>query len=126
MASSGLLDHAKSAFRDLYADLPEIQGIIIATSDGLPLAAELKDGASSDRLAALVATALSIGKRMMPSIGMSTVTEFSITTGEGRLFIYAIGDSAALCILTPKTVNLGMVLLKAGDVSKKLATVLAN
>jgi predicted regulator of Ras-like GTPase activity (Roadblock/LC7/MglB family) len=122
MASS-LTETTKQAFQELYTDIPEIKGIILATSDGLPLVSDLKEGVPADKMAALTATALSIGKRIMPSLGMGDVSEFTITSADGRLFIYLVGTSAAMCIMTPKAVNLGMVFLRATEVAKKLGPV---
>jgi len=124
MSTLSLTEQAAKAFKELYSEIPEMKGVILATSDGLPLASDMKSNISADKMAALVATALSIGKRIMPSFGMGEVTEFSITSAEGRLFIYLVGSSGALCFLTPRNVNLGIVFLKANEIAKHLSQVM--
>jgi hypothetical protein len=121
MATRSLAEEAKQAFQEIYADIPEVRGILIATFEGLPVVSDLKGGLSADKLAALTATALSVGKRIMPSLGMGEVTELTISSNEGKLFLYLVGSSAVLCILAPRGVNLGMMFLKAGEVARSLA-----
>ena len=122
MAARSLAEEAKQAFQEIYADLPDVKGLIIATFEGLPVVSDLKGGLSAEKLAALTATALSVGKRIMPSLGMGEVSEITISSNDGKLFLYMIGSTAVLCLLTPRNVNLGMVFLKAGEVAKRLAS----
>ncbi|MCK9408090.1 MAG: roadblock/LC7 domain-containing protein [Bacteroidetes bacterium] len=121
MAGS-LTELSKTVFQEIYADIPETRGIIVASHDGLPLVSDIKGGTSADKLAALMATTISMGRRIMPSLSLGEVSEFTITSSEGRLFIYLIGTSAALCIITPKSVNIGMVFLRATESAKKLSS----
>lgn len=124
MANRGLNDEAKAAFEEIRQDIPEIKGMLIATLDGLPLAADVKGAVSSEKMAALTATAIGVGKRVTASLTMGDLTEVVISSAEGKLFLYLIGTSAVLCLLAPKNVNLGMIFLKAGEISTRLAAVI--
>jgi predicted regulator of Ras-like GTPase activity (Roadblock/LC7/MglB family) len=124
MARTTIADTARDLFEELYADIPEIKGILLATAEGLPLVYDFKEEQSPDRVAALAASALGIGNRLMPLVDMEQVREVNISNATGRIHLCTVGASAALCILTPKAVNTGMLHLKASQVARRFEEIL--
>ena len=120
MSDFGLTEEAKELFSDLIADIPEVIGVLLVSSDGLPIVEELKPGVNAERIAAMVASAVNLGKRISPTVGIGEVSEISIASTEGNLFLYTIGQMATLAILTPKVVNMGMIFFKSAGMIDSL------
>jgi len=112
----GILSELKSV-------LPELQEAIVASTDGLPIA-QLSEGETSARLAAMAATAHGLGKRIATTSQLGNLTE-TVVLGDNAYFIaYAIGDKAVLAITMPSGSNLGLVRLEAQDHARQLAEAL--
>jgi len=124
MAKPTIAEIAKELFEDIYAEIPEIKGILLATIEGLPLVYDFKEEQSAERVAALAASALGIGNRLMPLVGMEQVRDLSVSSASGRVHLYTAGASAALCVLTPKSINTGMLHLKAAEVARRFEEIL--
>jgi len=124
MSDLSMTEKIKKSIAELYNDIPEIKGVAVATLDGLPLVTDIKGDLTGERVSALVATAVSLGKRIMPSLNLGDVTEMSLSSQESKLFLYLIGNSSALCIIAPREINLGMMMLKAGIIARKLVTII--
>jgi|WetSurMetagenome_2_1015567.scaffolds.fasta_scaffold472021_2 uncharacterized protein len=124
MTKPTIAETAKHLFEELYADIPEIRGILLATVEGLPLVYDFKEEHSADRVAALAASALGIGNRLMPLVDMDQVSELSVSNASGRIYLCTVGASATLCILTPRGINAGMLHLKAGQVARQFEAIL--
>jgi len=124
MAKTTVSEAAKGLFEDLYAEIPEIKGILLATLEGLPLVYDFKEEQPAERVAALAASALGIGNRIMPLLGIDQVRELTATGAGGRFHLYSAGPSAALCILAPRSVNTGMLQLKATEAARRFEEIL--
>jgi uncharacterized protein len=125
MAKPTIAESAKGLFEEIYAEVPEIKGILLATAEGLPLVYDFKEEHSPDRVAAVAASAIGIGNRLMPLVGMEQVREISVSSANGRVHLYAAGPAAALCVLTPKVINTGMLQLKANEIARRFEEILS-
>ncbi|PYE50957.1 roadblock/LC7 domain-containing protein [Deinococcus yavapaiensis] len=114
------LNDALSALR---STLPELKGVIIATSDGLPVAQTMGAGVDANRVAAMAATALGLGKRINDTLAAGTLTELSVSGTEGQVFLYSCGRGV-LAVVTPAVMNLGLLHMEARDTAKVIAMVL--
>lgn len=123
MSDFGLTEQAKELFADLLTELPEVIGVLLVSSDGLPIVDKLKPGVNAERIAAMVASAVNLGKRISPTVGIGEVAEISISSTEGNLFLYTIGQTATLAILTPKAVNMGMIFFKSAGMIATLSQI---
>jgi len=125
MSKPSIAEGSKELFAELYAEIPEIRGILLATVEGLPLVYDFKEEQSAERVAALAASAWGIGNRITPLLGTEQVRELSASGPGGRFHLYAAGASAVLSILTPKSINTGMLQLKASEVAQRFEAILA-
>lgn len=125
MSDISMRDQVLKIFQDLYSDVPEVQASVIATLDGLPVVADIKSSSfNPDKISALVATAISVAKRTGQAIGLGELTDLSMTTADGKIFLYLIGKSAVLAVITPKNISLGMLMMKTGELTKRLTAIL--
>lgn len=104
---------------DLTKSMPEILSVIVASPDGL-LIAERSAGGDANRLAAMAATALGLGKRIAAETGLGEVADINVMGESGYFLVYAIGDKAALGVLVPQDANLGLVRLEATETVKNV------
>lgn len=111
-----ILDNLKSA-------LPELQEVIVASADGLPIA-QLGSGETSSRVAAMAATAHGLGKRIATTSNLGDPMETVIIGSQASFIAYAIGDKAVLALTMPAGSNIGLVRLEAQSAAQQLAQVL--
>jgi len=116
-------EQLQSVLSELKSALPELQEIIIASADGLPIA-QLGGGEGSSRVAAMAATAHGLGKRIATTSNLGSLMETVIIGSQANFVAYAIGDRAVLALTMPAGSNLGLIRLEAQDAAKKLANIL--
>jgi len=107
----------------LKAALPELQEVIVASSDGLAID-HLGAGEANARLAAMAATAHGLGKRIATTSDLGEIVETVILGSQAFFIAYAIGDKAVLALTMPAGSNLGLVRLEAQEVARQLSQVL--
>ncbi|ALW89390.1 roadblock/LC7 domain-containing protein [Deinococcus actinosclerus] len=114
-------DRLNVILSDLRGAMPELRGVLVATVDGLPIAQSMGDGADANRVAAMAATALGLGKRINDTLGSGTLTDMGIGGQSGQVFIYAAGHKGVLAVVTPPGVNLGLLHMEARDAAERVA-----
>ena len=124
----------------LRAAIPELRGVLIATTEGLPVAHSIAGGgdparvaAMADRIAAMAAAAMNLAKRVNESLSLGALAEISVTGADGQIFIYSAGTKGVLEVIAPKAGNAGLVHLEAramakdvGDLFEKRSTAAAD
>lgn len=111
----------KAQIEKLCEAIPELQGVLLASGDGLPIAHSLANGADATRLAAMAVAAANLGDRVSDSIKTGSFTEVSIRASEGDLFIYAASSKAVLAVIGPKNANAGLIHLEARNRAREIA-----
>ena len=81
-------ENLQKAVNDLKSAVPDLEGILLASSDGLPIAYSLGANLDPNRIAAMAATALGLGKRITQSLNHGTLSEASITGGKWQKFFF--------------------------------------
>ena len=87
---------------------PELRGVLLASSEGLPVAHSLSNGSDPNRIAAMAAAASSLGRRISDSMATGGLLEVSIRGEDGILFVYSAGPKAVLCVMGPMGANAGL------------------
>ena len=109
---------------NLRSSLPELRGAMVATSDGLPIAQSFSDNTDANRVAAMAATALGLGKRINDTLGTGNLSEMSVSGLQGQVFIYSVGAKGVLAVVTPAGMNLGLLHMEARDAAQSIASIL--
>lgn len=104
--------------------IPELKGALVASTDGLAIAHNLAGGTDPNRVAAMAATALGLGKRITDTLGAGVFTETVVAGTDGQIFIYAAGSKGVLAVVAPAHANIGLIHLEARDVAANIAIVL--
>jgi predicted regulator of Ras-like GTPase activity (Roadblock/LC7/MglB family) len=119
------LEALQKNIETLRAAIPELRGVLIASTEGLPVAHSIAGGADparvaamADRIAAMAAAAVNLGKRVSESLSVGALVEISVTGAEGQIFLYSAGTKGVLAVIAPKGGNSGLVHLEARAVAK--------
>ncbi len=107
-------ERLNQVLQELMEDTPEVRAAIVAAPDGL-LIAERGAGEAANRLAAMAATALGLGKRIATTAGLGGIADVSVMGEDGHFLVYTVGEKAVLGILVPKGANLGLIRLEATE-----------
>ena len=110
----------KTQIEALRNSIPELRGVLLASNEGLPVAHSLSNGTDPNRVAAMAAAASSLGRRISDSLNSGTLSEVSIRSDDGVLFIYSAGQKAVLAVMGPMGSNAGLIHLEARDVAKQI------
>ncbi|HET9656641.1 MAG TPA: roadblock/LC7 domain-containing protein [Kineosporiaceae bacterium] len=108
---------------DLRRSIPELHGVMIASSDGLPLSHDFPES-EAERVAAMAATALGLGKRITERTNLGGLHETVVRGAHGYLVVYSAGENAILVLSGPITSNLGLMRIEARAASGFVSQVL--
>lgn len=114
------LDNLQKSVDGLRAAIPELKGVLLASSEGLPIAHSLSNGTDPARMAAMAAAAASLGRRVSDTLSAGSFEEISVAGNEGQIFLYSAGSKGVLAVLGPNGCNAGLVHLEARGVAKEL------
>ncbi|MFC6592834.1 roadblock/LC7 domain-containing protein [Deinococcus lacus] len=109
------------AVTSLRRAVPKLRGALIATTDGLPIAQSFDDRSDADRVAAMAATAVGLGRRINHNLGTGDLTELSVLASGGQVSLYVIGKKGVLAVVSPMGMNLGVVNMEAREVADEVA-----
>ncbi len=117
-------DALKTQIEDLCNSMPELQGVLLASSDGLPIAHSLANGGDPARIAAMAVAAANLGSRVSDTISTGAMTEVNIRASDGDIFVYAAGEKAVLAVIGPKGANAGLIHIEAHGAAEEIAGLL--
>ncbi|WP_405137988.1 roadblock/LC7 domain-containing protein [Nocardia sp. NBC_01388] len=123
--------HPESPSSDIEAHLsglrqrvPHLVGAVVASSDGLLIAADLPETIEPTGIAALAAAQLSLSLTFVATTHGSNLHEVTIDSGGGHVVVYAAGPAGLLTVLTDTDAVLGRVHLEARPAARAIANLL--
>jgi hypothetical protein len=117
-------DAIQQAIDRLFTAIPQLDGVLLASTDGLPIAHSFSTGGDPNRVAAMAAAALGLGKRIGETFNSGMLTELSVRGTEGQMFLYAAGSKGVLALTVPVSANIGMIHIAARHAARRIAEVL--
>lgn len=108
---------------ELKQNISAIHGVLVATTDGIVIASNLSES-DPDRISAMTATAVSLGKRISATIGLGEMQETSIRGANGHVFVYSAGSKSVLAIVATQEANLGLVHFEARKYAKQVGEII--
>lgn len=119
------LEELKSILTELdNAVTGQIQGSLIASSDGFLIADTLRTNDDADRVAAMVATTVGVGRRMASTLSAGGLNETSITGDDRLIQLYLIGDTGVLAVVAKAGSNIALINIAARKAADKAAALL--
>jgi uncharacterized protein len=122
--SVGKQEALQQTLSTLRSAIPEVRGALVASTDGLPMAQNLSGTEDPNRVAAMAATALGLGKRIADTLNAGTLSETSVSGTNGQIYLYAAGTKGVLVVVAGANANVGMIHLEARDAAKSIAALL--
>jgi uncharacterized protein len=122
--SVGKQEALQQCLMNLRSAIPEIRGVLIASTDGLPMAQNLSGSEDPNRVAAMAATALGLGKRISDTLNAGALTETTVSGTNGQIFLYAAGNKGVLVVVSAAGANVGLINLEARDAMRVIAGIL--
>jgi predicted regulator of Ras-like GTPase activity (Roadblock/LC7/MglB family) len=110
---------------DLSEAVPDIAGAVLATRDGLPLAATIDD-ADVERIAAMTASVLGLSRRAVHVLDHGELFDTVLHFEDAYLLVYPAGRPAALCVAARSWRNIGLVDLEARRAAARFASLVAD
>jgi predicted regulator of Ras-like GTPase activity (Roadblock/LC7/MglB family) len=108
--------------RDLQVISPDIEATAIVSEDGLSIATYLPQEVEEDRISAMSAVMLSLGKRIADELKLGSLEQVYIKGENGYVILYSIGDEAVLMALARLQAKLGLIFLDLRRVVEDLTT----
>ena len=109
---------------ELSANVPDIAGAVLATRDGLPLAATIDD-ADVERIAAMTASVLGLSRRAVAVLDHGELWDTVLRFQNAYLLVYPAGRPAALCVAARSWRNIGLVDHEARRAAARFASLVA-
>jgi len=106
--------------RSLRESVVGVYGCIVSTTDGL-LVAHDTPNMEPERIAAIVATTLSLAAQAMQATGRGRFREAVVRGSDGYLAVYAAGHSAVVAVIGACELNVGMLHYEMRDMIKCIA-----
>ena len=115
------IQHRLEELRDA---VPELKGVLLASSDGLPVAHSFTNSTDAQRVAAMAAAASSLGRRVSDTLGVGTLAEVCVSGTEGHMFVYLAGTRAVLAVIGPTDSNAGLIHIEARGAAQAIGQLL--
>lgn len=119
----GRQEEVQNVVDNLRKAVPDLKGALVASVDGLAIAQSLSGG-DPNRISAMAATALGLGKRILESFNAGGFSETAVVGGEMQFLIYAAGAKGVLAVVATNPANVGLIHLEARDAAKQIASIL--
>jgi uncharacterized protein len=108
----------------------DIEGSLVATTDGLVIAHDLGAsetyGIEPEGVAALAAVNLGLSQRIADTASHGDLQETVIRGSFGQVVTYAVGDRALLTLLVRSTGELGALHVEAREVASRISLLLTH
>src|SRR5262245_61092458 len=107
-----------------------VRAVLLATTDGHPVAHNLAPRDTDDQgrslsAAAMIAALLGLGERLSELVGDDHLQEATVRSARGYVVVYAVGSDAVMTVIADDTVNIARLNLEARLCVEELAPLLA-
>ena len=117
----------KSLIEDVLSELRKVGGVTASatvTRDGLLIASDVSGDVDAETFAAMTATMTGAAETAMNEVKAGTVHRVIVEGESAKIISIGAGPKALLIVLTTPEAPLGLILLKIGDASRKIAKIL--
>ena len=124
------LNQITTVLEDVEKRIPDIEGLVVVSQDGLPIASALSLGLSRDeevdesRISAMTAATLMVAQKVSGELERGEMDQIMIRGKNGLVIIMKAGEFAVLAGIAKTDAALGLVLLEMNRCAKTLAGLL--
>ena len=121
----GIREDIGSVLNELLERAPgDVTGAALFRPDGLMIASVLSQDTDEKRLAAMGAAIVGTAQRTCDELSRGDLGEIIIEGSTGKATFSFAGSKGILAVLSPKEVNLGLVLMEVERTSEEIAKVM--
>ncbi|MBD2103577.1 roadblock/LC7 domain-containing protein [Leptolyngbya sp. FACHB-261] len=113
-----------TVLRNFVSGTPDVQGAVLVTPDGLPLAASLPGGMDEERTSAMSAAMLSLGERIGAELARGVVERIFVQGEKGYGILVGCGSEAVLLVLAGSSAKQGLLFLEIKRVVTELTVLM--
>ena len=106
------------------ANTPNVEGAVLASQDGLPLASALPPALEESRAAAMAAAVLAIGDRIGTELQRGHTQHITFQGANGYSILTLCGSDSLFLVLANADVKQGILLLEIRRIVENLADIL--
>lgn len=96
------------------SEMPEVQGAILLTPDGLPLTTALPEGMDSERVAAMAAAILSLGQRIGRDLSVGGIDRILVQGDQGIGVLTSCTKDTLVLTLANTEAKQGLLFVEIG------------
>jgi len=111
---------------DLEKKDPEITGSVIVRTDGLVIASAIRENIDKDLVAAMSASILQVGKRVLEELKRGELENVIIRGKDGIMMVISINPEVYLVSMASKNANLGLMLIEMRRAAEKIDKTLST
>ncbi|GAA3111011.1 roadblock/LC7 domain-containing protein [Streptosporangium carneum] len=116
-----LRDEVRREMTLLRERIPDVDGSVACSVDGMTIASDLKDAV--EQTGALSSALLALSRRMTDMVGKGAFEETLISGTNGYAAFYAAGPKIVLTVLARPGTNLGLLRLEGRKTAANLAAI---
>jgi predicted regulator of Ras-like GTPase activity (Roadblock/LC7/MglB family) len=116
----------KELLQNFVSRISDVQGAVLVSPDGLPLASVLPGDLDEERTAAMSAAMLSLGERIGQELTRGIVERIYVEGEKGYSILVGCGDDAVLLILASKAAKQGLLFLEIKRLVTEITPLLAG
>ena len=106
--------------------LDGVKAMLLAGTDGRPIAHSLDDRDTVNSTSAVAASSLQLAARLSDLLGDGPLEELTVRSADGYVIVTAIGDRWVLAALTTRAANIARINLTFRDLNPELHQLLAE
>jgi hypothetical protein len=110
----------ESILQNLVTGTSDVEGAVLVSPDGLPLASALPRGMDEERVSAMSAAMLSLGERIGNELARGGIDRLYVEGDKGYGILTSCGEEAVLLVLASKAAKQGLLMLEIKRVTSEL------
>lgn len=111
----------KKTLQELNNSSADVTSSAIISTDGVIIAAQIPSNLDEDRVGAMSAAMISLGKRTAEELERGKLEQVLIKGESGYVLMVSAGKNAALAVLAKKNANLGLIFFDVKKASQKIS-----
>ncbi|MCI4462599.1 MAG: roadblock/LC7 domain-containing protein [Caldisericum sp.] len=114
----------RDILRKIKASSLDIESLALVSSDGLPVASLLPENLEEDKVAAMSATILALGERVLDDLSKGKLNVALVQGEKGYVITAGIKNLAVLVVITNEKAKLGIIMLAVKKGVEELSKIL--
>ena len=110
--------------RELKAESPSVEGVVLISSDAMPLASDMPDTMREEVLSALSSSLIASSEKVARDLARGEVEQVYLRGESGDLLVVRVNSDALLACTVNDQAKMGLTLLEVSRCARKLAEII--